>query len=112
MKIKTKFGDIEIESILIIVIITSLISNTLFKFLYYFFACYLFISFHELMHITIGSIFGKNLIRIKLSISGVCAIFEKNNNIKKENIKNILIYLAGPISNFILALVFRNRNMI
>lgn len=115
MKIKTKFCYIEIDIILIIVIITCLLSNNAFKFLYYFFACYLFIFFHELMHISVGSLLQKELISIKLSLSGVCATFKKSNkkNISNlDKLKNILIYSAGPISNIILALLFRNNNMI
>lgn len=114
MLFKTKHCRIEIEIVLVFIILTSIISNTLFKFLYYFFACYLFILFHELMHILVGSILNKRLIKIKLSISGVCASFEKEKyvNSKIVCLKNILIYIAGPISNLILAYIFKNNVMI
>lgn len=114
MTFKTKLCRIEIEIVLIFVVLTSIISNTLFKFLYYFFACYLFILFHELMHISVGSILNKRLVRIKFSISGVCASFEKDKYISKKSVylKNILIYFAGPISNIILAYVFKSNVMI
>lgn len=114
MTIKTKLCYVEVEILLVFVILTSIISNTLFKFLYYFFACYLFIFFHELMHILVGNILNKKLIKIRFSISGVCGVFEKEKNIKKRIVcyKNIIIYLAGPISNLILAYIFKNNIMI
>lgn len=114
MVFKTKFCRIEIEIIFIFLIFTSIISNTTFKFLYYFFACYLFILFHELMHILVGNILNKKLIKIKLSISGVCATFEKEKYIKSKDIyiKNILIYLSGPCSNLMLACIFKDNIMI
>lgn len=114
MIFKTKILKIEVEAILILVILTSIMSNTVFKFLYYYFACYLFIFFHELMHIFTASILNKKLIKIKFSIAGVCAVFEKEKY--KENtsnlIKNVCIYLAGPISNLILAYIFKSNTMI
>ena len=114
MTFKTKFCRIEIEIVLIFIILTSIISNTLFKFLYYFFACYLFILFHELMHILVGSILNRKLIKIKFSISGICASFEKEKYLCSKIVcfKNIIIYLSGPISNLILAYIFNTNMMI
>lgn len=114
MTIRTKICYIEVEFVLIFIILTSIISNTLFKFLYYFFACYLFIVFHELSHILIATILNKKLNKIKFSVSGVCAVFQKDkiNDKRKIYIKNIIIYLAGPISNIILAYIFKNNTMI
>lgn len=114
MVFKTKFCYIEIEIIFIFIILTSIMSNTFFKFLYYFFACYLFILFHELMHIFVGNILNKKLIKIKFSISGVCASFEKEKyqNSKKEYYRNLFIYIAGPLSNLLLAYIFKDNNMI
>jgi len=114
MVFKTKLCNIEIEIMLILTILTSIISNTTFKFLYYFFACYLFILFHELMHILVGSLLDKKLIKIKFSIAGTCAVFEKEKYIKDEKmfLKNIFIYLSGPVSNIILAYMFKENIMI
>ncbi len=114
MIFKTKICHIEIEMVLIFVILTSIISNTLFKFLYYFFACYLFILFHELMHILVGIVINKRLIKIKFSISGVCAVFEKEKYVDNKLIyfKDVLIYISGPIANIILAYLFINNTMI
>jgi len=114
MTFRTKFCRIEIEIVLIFIILTSIISSTLFKFLYYFFACYLFILFHELMHILVGSILNKKLIKIKFSISGICASFEKEKYICKKSVyfKNIIIYISGPISNIILAYIFSSNVII
>lgn len=114
MKFKAKTFCFEVDEVLIFVILTSLISNTVFNFLYFFFACYLFIFFHELMHILLGSILNKKVIGIKFSISGVCATFKKQeiNESRKEYLKNILIYIVGPISNLILAYIFKSNIMI
>ena len=114
MVFKTKLCNIEIEIMLILTILTSIISKTIFKFLYYFFACYLFILFHELMHILVGSLLDKKLIKVKFSIAGTCAVFEKENYIKDKGIflKNIFIYLSGPVSNIILTFTFYDNIMI
>jgi len=114
MVFKTKLCNIEIEIMLILTILTSIISKTTFKFLYYFFACYLFILFHELMHILVGSLLDKKLIKVKFSIAGTCAVFEKENYIKDKGIffKNIFIYLSGPVSNIILTFTFYDNIMI
>lgn len=59
----------------------------------------------------VGAIFGFDIDQIKLSLSGVNVKF--NKNITTEfNIKNILIYVAGPLSNYILALIFRKNELI
>ena len=81
--------------------------------------CYLFIIFHELAHLTITLLFGKEIENFKFSLSGVCIELKKkrfdlkgNKRLKKENIEEIILYLAGPISNIILAYIFNNNKMI
>ncbi|MDD2376614.1 MAG: hypothetical protein PHD15_01100 [Clostridia bacterium] len=56
----------------------------------------------------------KKLVRIKFSISGIFASFEKEKYIidKGVYVKNILIYISGPISNLILAYIFSDNTMI
>ena len=75
-------------------------------FLTSYFVCYLFIAFHELSHIIFASFFGYKIIRVKLSIAGVCVSFKENNNITL--FKKIIIYIAGPLSNICLAIIFYN----
>jgi stage IV sporulation protein FB len=56
-----------------------------------------------------ASIFNIRLISIKISICGICAVIEQKN---KNMIINLLIYVAGPLSNLFLALIFINQKMI
>lgn len=119
MKIKTPFFILEIEYIFIIVFFIFLFSNKVKEILFYFFICYLFIVFHELSHMLVASILGKDIEKFKITLAGVCIEFkkEKYNLIKRKNsrfeaFKNILIYIAGPISNLILAELFYKNEMI
>ena len=101
---------IEIENLFIIVLISFFFSDKIKLFLTSYFVCYLFIIFHELSHIIFASIFGKKIRKLKLSIAGVCVVF--NNNDELKIIKKIIIYLAGPLGNIILALLFRNIDFV
>ena len=51
----------------------------------------------------------KKIEKIKLSIAGVCVTF---NNSKLEIVKNLIIYLAGPLANICLAILFYKINFI
>ncbi len=109
MKIK-KYGIIlEIENLLIIILIYSFVFDKIKLFLTSYFICYLFILFHELSHIIFASFYGKKIKRIKLSLAGVCVTF---NNVRLSVIKNIIIYIAGPLSNLCLAILFSNIEFI
>ena len=101
---------IEIENLFIIVLISFFFSDKIKLFLTSYFVCYLFIVFHELSHIIFASIFGKKIRKLKLSIAGVCVVFNNNDGLKI--IKKIIIYLAGPLGNIILALLFRNIDFV
>ena len=110
MKIKTPYFIIEFEIVFLIVFFSFLFSNEIRKILFSFYICYLFIVFHELSHMFIAAIFGKEIKNFKFSLSGVNISF---NNIKRlEKYKEILIYLAGPLSNLLLALIFSYNKMI
>lgn len=119
MKIKTPFFIIDIEWLFLIVLFIFIFSDKVKDILFSFYICYLFIIFHEFSHIFIATILGKNIEILKITLSGVCInlkkekynFYEKNNN-KIENLKNILIYITGPISNLILANIFSNIEMI
>ena len=112
MIVRLKKGNIliEIENLVIIILISFFFSDKIKLFLTSYFVCYLFIIFHELSHIIFESIFGKKIRKLKLSIAGVCVVFNNNDGLKI--IKKIIIYLAGPLGNIILALLFRNIDFV
>ena len=110
MKIKTPYFIIEFEVIFLIVFFSFILSNEIKKILFSFYLCYLFIIFHELSHMLIGVIFGKEIKIFKFTLSGVNISFSKYYMLNK--FKEILIYLAGPISNIFLAIIFSYNKMI
>lgn len=109
MVLKGKNFLFEIENLLIIILISFFISDKIKLFLTSYFVCYLFIVFHELAHIIFATIYGKKIRRIKLSLAGVCVTF---NNDELKIVKKIIMYVAGPMSNLCLALIFRNINFV
>lgn len=119
MKLKTPLFIIEIEWLFLIVFFIFLFSNKVKEILFSFFVCYLFIVFHEFSHMFIASMLGKEIEKFKITLAGVCIEFKKKkyelvkNKISREDAyKNILIYISGPISNLILASIFKNIEMI
>lgn len=119
MKIKTPLFDIKIDILFLIVMFIFLLYSKLRMFFSSFFVCYLFIVFHEASHMLVASIFGKRIESFNISLFGVSITFKKehysiSNKItdKRACIKNILIYLAGPVSNFILAIIFKNIKIV
>ena len=106
MNLKIDKFLLEIENLFIIILISFLISDKIKLFLTSYFVCYLFIFFHELSHVFFASIFGEKVKKIKISIAGMCVTF--NNNDDLNIIKRIIIYIAGPLSNMILAIIFYN----
>ncbi len=108
MKIKLGKFLIEFKITFLIVLIMSIISKFIRTMFYYYYACYLFIMFHEFAHIFIATLFNYKCNKIEFSICGMSANILLTNKSKKE----ILIYLAGPVSNLIFALLFRNVDFI
>lgn len=109
MRIKKCDILIEIENLLVIILISFFFSDKIKVFLTSYFMCYLFILFHELSHIVVAMFFGKKIEKIKLSIAGVCVTF---NNGELEIVKNLIVYIAGPIANICLAIMFYNIEFI
>lgn len=119
MKIKTPLFDIKIDILFLIVMFIFLLYSKLRMFFSSFFVCYLFIVFHEASHMFVASIFGKSVETFNISLFGVSVTFKKehysisNKKIDKTiYIKDILVYMAGPISNLILAIIFKNIKIV
>ena len=109
MKIKTNSFLCEIENLLIIILISFFFSEKFKLFLTSYFVCYLFIIFHELSRIIFASLFGKKIKKIKLSLAGVCVIF---NNDDLKIVEKLIMYMAGPVANICLAVAFYNIDFI
>lgn len=108
MKIKIRNFIIEIKLSLIIMIIINIIFPKIKEMFHYYFACYLFIMFHEFSHILVALILNFKCNKIELSMCGMCANIMLINKFKRE----IIIYMAGPLSNFLLAYIFRKNNFV
>lgn len=72
---------------------------------------YFFISIliHEIAHILVAKIFKMKLKNLRVSIFG--ASLEIERTIKNKKIKRILMYLAGPLSNLIVAVLIKYINI-
>lgn len=119
MKIKAPLFDIKIDILFLIVMFIFLLYSKLRIFFSSFFVCYLFIVFHEASHMLVASIFEKSIESFNISLFGVSITFKSehysiSNKITDRGtcIKNILIYLAGPVSNFILAIIFEKIKIV
>lgn len=113
MKFKIMSLKIEIEWILLVIIFSSLFSRKVYIFFENFYICYTFIIFHEMAHMLVASILRTTSEKLKFCISGVCVFF--SDEFYKENqkkLKKIAIYLAGPLSNLLLAYLFRNIKIV
>lgn len=114
---KLKFSKIEynIEELFLIISFIFILSPKVKRILDSYYLCYLFIVFHELSHIFIASLFCKKINRLNFTLCGLNVGFyynyKKNKNINFY-IKEIIINLAGPISNLILCVLFWHNKMI
>ncbi len=108
MKLKLRDKYICIEEVVIITLFLCFLSKKARCFLDNYFICYLFITFHELTHVLVASIFGYELKGINIKLAGLNAIFRE----RFCGIKGIIIYLVGPLSNIILAFLFKNIKMV
>lgn len=114
MKIKTPFFTLEIEVLFLIIILVAILSTTFRNYISSYFICYLFILFHELSHMFLAAVLGKEIDNFKFSVSGVSIRFKYNSiqTYKLKTLQEIFIYLAGPFSNLFLAMLFSNNSMI
>lgn len=113
-EIKIKEIILEIEYLLIITLIISGISNNIFNFLDKYYICLLFVIFHELSHVLVGSLLNKRLSKIFIGISGMTAFFKYDFNKKSRlyYIKECFVFLAGPMSNLIIASLFKEMKFV
>lgn len=108
MKIKCKNIIFEIEELFLAVIFFCLVSRNIRIYFSNYFVCMLFTIFHETSHILVASIMGINPSRIRIKLAGLNAQYLC---IKKSR-KWAAIYLAGPLSNFFMALIFKNVKIV
>lgn len=109
MQFKIKKIKLEIEELFLILIIMCTISKVIRMFFSNYLVCLLFISFHELSHLLLASMFGRIPNRVRIRVSGLMLEYDKCNI---RQLQWLLIYLIGPISNMILAYIFRNIKMV
>ena len=108
MRLRLNEKVICIEESAVIVLFVCLLSKIAREYLGNYYICFLFITFHELSHITIAALFGNGVKRINIRLCGLNASLDKSFN----GIKALLVYIAGPISNLILAMLFRNIKIV
>ena len=72
---------------------------------------YFFISIliHEIAHIVVAKIYKININNLRISIFGFSAQIENSKRNKTK--EKILMYLAGPLLNFLLMIIFNFSNM-
>lgn len=109
MILKRKEFSVKIDELVIIIGFLCLIFKVIRKYFENYFVCLLFIAFHEFAHMFIASIYGIKTKRLNVSISGFSIILDKRNI---KGLKWLVIYLAGPLSNVLLALLFKNISMV
>lgn len=119
MKINTPLFTLQIDFLFVITIMLVFLSSEIRTLLTPFFVCYLFIVFHELSHMLVASICGKYIDTFSVSIAGVSIHFKQEKYCtlplkkgRRQALKEVCIYVAGPISNFLLAFLFYRVPMI
>ena len=108
MKLRLNKKVIYIEESVIIVLFVCLLSQIARDYLANYYICFLFITFHELSHITVAVIFGSSVKKINISLCGLSVNLDNNF----YGIKAVLVYLIGPVSNILLATLFSNVDII
>ena len=109
MKFKIKDFKLHIDETIFIVIIFCIIFKGIRNYFENYFICYLFIIFHELSHVLLASLFGIKTTKLTITISGLHVSL---NDFNRNNYKWLIIFLAGPISNILLALIFKNIEIV
>ena len=109
MHFKLKGIKFNVEEVFIITVIVIVLSPIARSYLENYVVCFCFIAFHECAHILVASIFNIEVSQINIKLCGVNAILCEKQSL---NPKWIIIYLAGPISNIFLAVVFKDIKLV
>ena len=116
MGFKVKFKEIiiEIEYLLIIAFLVSIISREAMNYLDNYYICLLFAMYHELAHILVATLLNKKLRKVFISICGMTAYFKYQymNKNRLYYIKDFFIFIAGPVANLIMALMFKENKFV
>ena len=108
MRIKFSGRTICVEESFVIVLFVCLLSHSARDYFTAYYICYLFIAFHELAHMTAATLFGIYVRRINIRVCGLSI----NLADKLDGIKAICIYCAGPLSNLLLAVIFKDISLV
>jgi Zn-dependent protease len=109
VRLNLKNTEVELEETFLILLITCVISNMARSFFVNYLVCLLFITFHEMSHLLVASIFGLLPIKIKIRTSGLMLEY---NALNINRIKWLLIYASGPLSNLVLAVMFKDIKIV
>lgn len=109
MRFKIKDFNVYIDETIFIIGSLCIIFKVIRRYFENYFMCFLFIIFHELSHMFVASIFGIKTRSLNISVSGLNINLNDKN---RKGLKWLCIFLAGPISNIILAITFRNISMV
>ncbi len=109
MRFKVKEFSIYLDGTILIVSFLCIFFSGVRNYFENYFVCYLFITFHELSHMLVASIFGIKTTRLCIRISGLNINLDSYN---RQGLKWFVIFLAGPISNIILAYIFKTISMV
>ncbi len=109
MRFKVKDFNIYLDETILIVGFLCVFSEVVRDYFENYFICYLFIAFHEFTHMFVSSIFGIKTTRLYIRISGLNINLDSYN---RQGLKWLYIFLAGPLSNIILAYIFKNIPMV
>lgn len=109
MKFKIKGISIYIEETIFFTLILMCLFMNINEYLSSYIMCYLFIMFHEFAHILVANIFNISITKVEFRTLGMCA---KLDNFNRNGLKWICIFLAGPLANLLLSIIFRSNIMI
>lgn len=104
MKISVGNLKIKVDIMLCVILLCVLLNKDMEMYFSNYITCLLFTAFHEFAHIFVASIFGKKVSEINFTICGLNAKIVDTDKLQPCW---LLVYLAGPISNLLLAILTR-----
>lgn len=69
------------------------------------------ILIHEITHIIVGGLFGYKLKKFRFVPFGTVIEFKETPKINKSIIKNLIVYISGPLSNFLICFFVYNSKI-